>query len=524
MAAESGELIGACEFMKDRLYFATLRNRPKSTVHIHYFSIDEELVYENFYADFGPLNLAMVYRYCCKLNKKLKSYSLSRKKIVHYTCFDQRKRANAAFLIGAYARVENGDFNWIVPGKFLAFSGPHPKSKIENGYPLHAPEAYFPYFKKHNVTAIVRLNKKIYEAKRFTDAGFEHYDLFFIDGSTPCDNIVRRFLNICENTEGAIAVHCKAGLGRTGTLIACYVMKHYRFTHAEVISWIRICRPGSIIGPQQHFLEEKQASLWVQGDLFRSKLKNRPSSEESINKILSNLDDMSIGGNLSKIQNVERFGENNLEEDEDVEMKNSITQGDKLRALKSQRQPRSSPPYAFRLDDMKGHPRAVVCQPFRLASSSQGSASALKICKVASSPSATAKRITRGSLASGASGRSFSVNSRLASSLGNLSAAAEDPDSRKTPPCKVGLAASPFANLLNGSSQASSRHYPELNNNQYSRSPSSSQRGSASTKTEELGPGPAAPSPRASYTGLSSSSARFLSRSIPSLQSEYVHY
>lgn len=82
-------------------------------------------------------------------------------------------------------------------------------SLFSAGYPLHAPEAYFPYFKKHNVTAIVRLNKKIYEAKRFTDAGFEHYDLFFIDGSTPSDNIVRRFLNICENTEGAIAVHCK---------------------------------------------------------------------------------------------------------------------------------------------------------------------------------------------------------------------------------------------------------------------------------------------------------------------------
>ena len=26
----------------------------------------------SFYADFGPLNLAMLYRYCCKLNKKLK--------------------------------------------------------------------------------------------------------------------------------------------------------------------------------------------------------------------------------------------------------------------------------------------------------------------------------------------------------------------------------------------------------------------------------------------------------------------
>lgn len=32
------------------------------------------LVYisSSFYADFGPLNLAMLYRYCCKLNKKLK--------------------------------------------------------------------------------------------------------------------------------------------------------------------------------------------------------------------------------------------------------------------------------------------------------------------------------------------------------------------------------------------------------------------------------------------------------------------
>uniref|UniRef100_A0A8C5D407 Protein-tyrosine-phosphatase n=1 Tax=Gouania willdenowi TaxID=441366 RepID=A0A8C5D407_GOUWI len=315
-----------CSPPTERLYFATLRSKPKSTANTHYFCTDDEFVYENFYADFGPLNLAMLYRYCCKLNKKLKSFTLTRKRIVHYTSFDQRKRSNAAVLIGGYAviylkkspeeayralisgsnasylpfrdasfgtcsysltvleclqgirkalqhgffdfenfdvdeyehyeRVENGDLNWIVPGKFLAFSGPHPKTKVENGYPLHAPEAYFPYFRKHNVTTVVRLNKKIYDAQRFVDAGFDHYDLFFVDGSTPNDVITRRFLYVCESAKGAVAVHCKAGLGRTGTLIGCYLMKHYRFTAGECMAWIRICRPGSVIGPQQNFLED----------------------------------------------------------------------------------------------------------------------------------------------------------------------------------------------------------------------------------------------------------------------------
>jgi len=47
-----------------------------------------------------------------------------------------------------------------------------------------------------------------------------------------------------------------AGLGRTGSLIGCYLMKHYRFTAGEAVAWIRVCRPGSVIGPQQNFLEE----------------------------------------------------------------------------------------------------------------------------------------------------------------------------------------------------------------------------------------------------------------------------
>lgn len=106
-------------------------------------------------------------------------------------------------------KVQNGDFNWIIPGKFLAFCSPHSESKVKNGYTLHSPETYFSYFRKHNVTTIVRLNKKIYDASRFRAAGFEHYDMYFIDGSCPSDEIMREFLRVSENIDGGMAVHCK---------------------------------------------------------------------------------------------------------------------------------------------------------------------------------------------------------------------------------------------------------------------------------------------------------------------------
>ncbi|KAJ3599038.1 hypothetical protein NHX12_033001 [Muraenolepis orangiensis] len=407
--------------IKDRLYFATLRSKPRSTANTHYFCTDEEFIYENFYADFGPLNLGVLYRYCSKLNKKLKSFTLTRKRIVHYTTFDQRKRANAAVLIGCFAviylkktpeeayralisgtnafylpfrdaslvncsfnltvlhclqgvckalqhnffdfeafdvdeyehyeRVENGDFNWIVPGKFLAFSGPHVKTKVENGYPLHAPEAYFPYFRKHNVTTVVRLNKKVYDAKRFTDAGFLHHDLFFVDGSTPSDTILQRFLHVCESTEGAVAVHCKAGLGRTGTLIGCYMMKHYRFTAPETISWIRICRPGSVIGPQQQYLQEKQAALWALGEQSSQKAMRDERAdlvERAESRLISYMDDLTLSPSYSM---TDRKSEKDFRETAAC-----VTQGDELRALKVRRalRPSGAQRLASSLGDLYG--------------------------------------------------------------------------------------------------------------------------------------------------------------------------
>mmetsp|Transcript_11730 Transcript_11730/g.24001 ORF Transcript_11730/g.24001 Transcript_11730/m.24001 type:complete len:416 (+) Transcript_11730:55-1302(+) len=335
------ELKNAIEILPDRLYYVALRSIPKDTNTAHFFNIDNELVYWNFFLDFGPLNLGQMYRFCTMLNQKLQSERLKRKVIYYYSATHSHRRANAAFLISAWSmiylnktadeayrpfsnvyppfppfhdaspcvctynltvldclrgidkarahkffdfskfdcdeyeyfeQVENGDLNWHIQDKILCFAGPHNTREVSReGYRTLTPEDYIPYFKKKNVKLVVRLNKKYYDERKFINAGINHVEHYYLDGSVPPMRILKKVIAAIESAgDAAIAVHCKAGLGRAGTCTASWIMKHYRMTAAETIGWMRICRPGTVIGPQQHFLEDIQDQMWHEGDVMRS--------------------------------------------------------------------------------------------------------------------------------------------------------------------------------------------------------------------------------------------------------------
>lgn len=146
-----------------------------------------------------------------------------------------------------YEKLDNGDLNWIIPNKFMAFMGPTDEQDYDRMG--NSPDDYIQVFKHFEVARVIRLNEPKYDKNVFTNNGISHSDLFFIDGSVPPPEIVDKFFDIADNEPKSMAIHCKAGLGRTGTLIGLYAMKHFKFPAAAFIGWIRIVRPGSILGP-----------------------------------------------------------------------------------------------------------------------------------------------------------------------------------------------------------------------------------------------------------------------------------
>jgi len=83
-------------------------------------------------------------------------------------------------------------------------------------------------FQKGRVRHLIKLNDDAtYDESAFRRNGVKVHNFTFPDGSSPDLKLVERFLTLTSSSPDSFAIHCKAGLGRTGTLIACYILNKH---------------------------------------------------------------------------------------------------------------------------------------------------------------------------------------------------------------------------------------------------------------------------------------------------------
>ena len=126
------------------------------------------------------------------------------------------------------------NFSWLIENK-LAGSG-IPTSFDELDWIL-----------KQGVTSIVTMTENALPEEWVSDIGYLHVptpdltapDMDRID--TTVDFIYKKISN-----DQAVMVHCAAGMGRAGTILACYLVKYQKYSAKNAIKKIRKERPGSI--------------------------------------------------------------------------------------------------------------------------------------------------------------------------------------------------------------------------------------------------------------------------------------
>ena len=133
------------------------------------------------------------------------------------------------------------NFSWLIEGKLAGSAIPTSKEEVK-------------WLQEEGVKSIVTIREVPLDEDWVDEMKYLHVlsdDMgvpSFDDLKSSVDYIDKKIQN-----KEPVMVHCLAGLGRTGTILACYLIKYEKMSAVDAIQHIREKRHGSI----QSFVQEE---------------------------------------------------------------------------------------------------------------------------------------------------------------------------------------------------------------------------------------------------------------------------
>ena len=146
--------------------------------------------------------------------------------------------------------MEYLNFGWVIHGSLAGAQGPTSRRDLI-------------FLKLKDIRAIIRM-----EENTISGEGVELVDLYepVVDFTPPTPEQIARMVRFIseqiETWEKPVVVTCFTGLGRTGTILACY-MVHSGYSADVAINLVRELRPGSIQTKEQEESVHQYAAILI---------------------------------------------------------------------------------------------------------------------------------------------------------------------------------------------------------------------------------------------------------------------
>jgi atypical dual specificity phosphatase len=141
-------------------------------------------------------------------------------------------------------------FNWLIDQKLAALSYPESTDALHLLHQL-------------GIRVLLNLTEIPHNEETLHNAGLLTAHIPIADLSAPTLDQIKQGLTLISSylaQNQPVAVHCLAGLGRTGCMLACYLIQQ-GLSADQAITTIRAWRPGSIEVPEQEAIIHEYADL-----------------------------------------------------------------------------------------------------------------------------------------------------------------------------------------------------------------------------------------------------------------------